>query len=392
MKQFYKLACILLLLLNGAGYAQDDLFYKGSQISYVNAGNEFIAMFQRPVTNREYIIYLMWLRNTFVDEDHDYFFNSVPGLNTDSLKRYLASAYKKKAYSYYFIDMNTVINYSKPFVRDYLFNPKYLDYPVVGVSWQNANNYGKWLSDRYNETTLIKRGHIEHCAFPTDQDYFSTEDYIAGTWQGQLRTKLPCPDTPLHKVKNYNWNDYVFIPAFRLPSGKEIAEVEAANFNVFEFKPYPFSKKHFLKKWKRQFFASENDTSFVLAECSFYKEYGRDTIVLNKTASLQIKAEMSLDVSGSAKSKTIADVYLENGQVTRSVEQFREIREKQHFSERHSKSPGQEQHLILGEDEKHHPVYVSEYEEMLPPDYTNFRCFRLACSLGNKQYAKVIEK
>lgn len=372
--------------------AQDDLFYKGSQISYAKVDNEFIAISQRPVTNREYIIYLMWLRNTFVSDNRDYFYNSVPGLNVDSLKQYIASSYKKKMMSYYFVDMNTVINYSYPFVKNYMFNPKYLDYPVVGVSWQNANNYGKWLSDRYNEVTLVKKGHLEHCPFPTDQDYFNTEDYVAGMWQGQLKQKLPSTDTEISNVKTYNWNDHVFIPAFRLPSKEEISEVKKTNIAICEVKPYLFSKKHFLNKWKKQFFKNENDTSFVLTECSFYKDYGGDTIILNKTFPLQIKGEMSLDIHNSIKSKTIAEIYLENGQVKCNLEQFKEIRENQHYPKYLNKPIKNEHYFILDEDNKNNPIFISEYEDLLPPDYINFKCFRLACSMGKKQYAKIIEK
>ena len=58
MKLIYALAFIASLEVT----AQTDLFYKGSQIYYAKVDNEFIATSQRPVTNREYIIYLMWLR------------------------------------------------------------------------------------------------------------------------------------------------------------------------------------------------------------------------------------------------------------------------------------------------------------------------------------------
>lgn len=383
---------VLLLHITFGFRAQENLFYKGSQISYAKVDNEFIAISQRPVTNREYIIYLMWLRNTFVGELSDVFYNSVPGLNIDSLKRFVASNYKKKAYSYHFVDMNTVINYSKPFVKDYIFNPKYLDYPVVGVSWLNANNYGKWLSDRYNEVTLVKKGHIEHVPNPTDQDYFNTEDYVAGMWQGQLKQKLPSTDTEISNVKTYNWNDYVFIPALRLPSNEEISEVKFNSSNLCEVKPYSFSKKHFLRNWKNQFFKSENDTSFILTECSFYKEYGCDTIILNKSFPIQITGEMSLEINNSSKSKTVTEIYLKNGQVTCDTEQFREIRNKQQNAKYYSESIKKERYLILDEDNKHNPIFVSEYEDIIPPDYINFKCFRLVCSMGKKQFAKVVEK
>ncbi|MCZ8285784.1 MAG: SUMF1/EgtB/PvdO family nonheme iron enzyme, partial [Bacteroidia bacterium] len=102
-----------------------------------------------------------------------------------------------------------------------MFNPYYLDYPVVGVSWQNANNYAKWLSDRFNEVTLIKKHVLDYCPFPSDQDYFNTEAYIEGIWKGQIRLKLPSHDYNPIRKKDFNWSDHVFIPAFRLPSRLE---------------------------------------------------------------------------------------------------------------------------------------------------------------------------
>jgi hypothetical protein len=332
----------------------------------------------------------MWLRNTFVGELSDVFYTSVPGLNVDSLRKYVDTEHKGRAFRA--IDMNEVINNSKPFVKDYMFNPKYLDYPVVGVSWQNANNYGKWLSDRYNETSIIKKGLLDFIPNPSDQDYFNTEDYIAGMWQGQLKQKLAATEGEGSNIKDYNWEDYIFVPAFRLPSKKEISEAKIENEKIYELKPYPLNKKHFLYQWRKQFFRSESDTSYVLSECFNYEGYYRDTIVLNKSFPLQISGELLLNLNNKGKAKTIPEIYLENGQVKCNLEQFRKIRENQHYPSYYNKPINNEHYFILDEDEKHNPIFISEYEDLLPPDYTNFKCIRLVCSMGKKQYAKIIEK
>ena len=46
------------------------------------------------------------------------------------------------------------------FVNNYLRHPSYREYPVVGVSWEQANDYCIWRTDRVNERILIDAGLI----------------------------------------------------------------------------------------------------------------------------------------------------------------------------------------------------------------------------------------
>ncbi len=46
--------------------------------------------------------------------------------------------------------------------EDYSFtNSKYKEYPVVGLSWQQAMAYTKWRSDRVNEQYYVQKGMLE---------------------------------------------------------------------------------------------------------------------------------------------------------------------------------------------------------------------------------------
>ena len=45
-------------------------------------------------------------------------------------------------------------------VENYLRNPAYGQYPVVGVNWVQANEFASWRSDRYNERILIDEGYL----------------------------------------------------------------------------------------------------------------------------------------------------------------------------------------------------------------------------------------
>ena len=50
--------------------------------------------------------------------------------------------------------------WDEPFSSHYLSHPAYRDYPVVGVSWQQANSYSKWRSERVMEHIEALR--LEH--------------------------------------------------------------------------------------------------------------------------------------------------------------------------------------------------------------------------------------
>ena len=42
--------------------------------------------------------------------------------------------------------------------NNYLRHPAYQNYPVVGVSWIQANQFCIWRTDRVNEDALEKEG------------------------------------------------------------------------------------------------------------------------------------------------------------------------------------------------------------------------------------------
>lgn len=48
------------------------------------------------------------------------------------------------------------LTYNQPYVRYYLTHPAYQDYPVVGVSWQQATDYCAWRTQRVLEALKAK--------------------------------------------------------------------------------------------------------------------------------------------------------------------------------------------------------------------------------------------
>jgi len=53
------------------------------------------------------------------------------------------------------------LSYREKFVEYYFRYPAYRDYPVVGVSWVQANDFCKWRTDRVNEYILVEQGIIK---------------------------------------------------------------------------------------------------------------------------------------------------------------------------------------------------------------------------------------
>lgn len=71
-------------------------------------------------------------------------------------------------------------SYNEPMVKLYFWHPAYDNYPVVGVSWHQAQAYCQWRSDRLNEDILIAEKVLK-----TRSYYFSTREFLldSANWQ-----------------------------------------------------------------------------------------------------------------------------------------------------------------------------------------------------------------
>ncbi len=88
------------------------------------------------------------------------------------------------------------------FVNYYLRHPAYRDYPVVGVSWIQANEYCKWRTDRVNEYILAREGILDWEMGNKELNpfqMFSTEAYLGGQYFG-------LQPTPRELDRNYSQN------------------------------------------------------------------------------------------------------------------------------------------------------------------------------------------
>ncbi len=154
-------------------------------------------MDETEVTNADYREYLYWLERVYVD---------YPQVYRDALPDTLV--------------WRDELAYNEPLVEYYLRHPAYNDYPVVGVSWVQANRYCEWRTDRVNELILINQGILEKDPNQRGANNFNTDAYLAGQYEGIVRQNLPDND-PNNETRRARMEDGFFQPKYRLPTEAE---------------------------------------------------------------------------------------------------------------------------------------------------------------------------
>ena len=190
----------LVLIEGGAftmGRTEQDVTYEWNNVPRKVTVSSFY-MDETEVSNFSYLEYLYWTARVFGPTFPDIYYKALP----DTL------VWREK------------LAYNEPYVEYYLRHPAYRDYPVVGVNWLQANDFCAWRTDRVNEFILVREGLVDHTPNPSDQDYFSTEAYLSGKWQGQLKTKLPSFDEQ-NPERDVRMEDGIFLPKYRLPTEAE---------------------------------------------------------------------------------------------------------------------------------------------------------------------------
>ena len=124
------------------------------------------------------------------------------------------------------------MTYNEPYLDRYYSHPAFNNYPVVGVTWEQAMDYCQWRTDRMNELVLVRAGVLAEPDFSYVQRQnnvdsiaqnfvFNTDKYLL------QRTYHPKPGSkPLKNafggVRKADMGDGLMYPNFRLPTESEL--------------------------------------------------------------------------------------------------------------------------------------------------------------------------
>lgn len=139
------------------------------------------------------------------------------------------------------------LTYNEPLVEYYFRHPSYNNYPVVGVSWEQAHDFCLWRSDRVNEGILIDKGYASQQGLQaqTGEENFSTKSYLLGLYIAQPGKTAASKRNPLKTAQGtprttVNFEDGILLPEYRLPTE---AEFEYAAYGLISQNPRPSVKE-----------------------------------------------------------------------------------------------------------------------------------------------------
>ena len=120
-----------LILIEGGtftmGASEESPFYEWDNMPRKVTVSSFY-LDQTEVSNLAYREYVFWLNRVYGEDYPSVVQNALP----DTL------VWRDR------------LAYNEPLVQTYFRHPSYQDYPVVGVTWLQANDYDYWRSDRVN--------------------------------------------------------------------------------------------------------------------------------------------------------------------------------------------------------------------------------------------------
>ena len=161
------------------GRVQDDVMHDWNNSPNQQHVQSFY-MDETEVTNMMYLEYLDWIKRVYPPETPQF-----KGIYRAALPDTLV--------------WRNRLGDSEILVENYLRHPAFGNYPVVGVSWLQANEYAKWRSDRLGEKVLQKEG------------YLLKNSHIPGTDDGFVNGS-----------SNFNIDTYVNAPSKTFDGNSEV--------------------------------------------------------------------------------------------------------------------------------------------------------------------------
>ena len=178
------------------GLTEEDVNYEWDNVARRVTVSSFY-MDETEVANVDYREYVFWLKRVYGETSADIAKKALP--DTLVWREELA--------------------YNEPLIYNYFRHPAYDNYPVVGVSWVQANEYCKWRTNRVNEMLLIEKGILNPSPDQKGSESFDTKAYLVGQYQGDVNKNLKDMTTGGERPVRYE--DGIMLPSYRLPTEAE---------------------------------------------------------------------------------------------------------------------------------------------------------------------------
>ncbi len=261
-------------------------------------GNELIEPFYistQPITNRAYIIYLNWLKKCYQYYPEQWY-RAWPETGTINGEIDYTDCNN-------FVEL---VNSSSPLIKEYMFNPKYIDYPVLGIDWMQAYRFCKWLSDRYNEYLMMQKGFLTEDAYALNENSFTLESFLAGQYERKGNKEFEDKNMGEFGIK---WHHHLLTPSFRLPTQMESKLAVKSKITSDNLKAYPLPS--FLKPWECM---KLKGNKLILTDCNTEtnQEFAFSTI--NSKLPTDKISEWFLDTFLKNKGNSLLSVFAELGQ------------------------------------------------------------------------------